>query len=86
MVSLNNRIYFREYTDGQSGINTNSSHSADCDRSRCSALASIRLNKVGSPTNTTTAGNTFKLDAISHVAGLEKSKSGAIGIASDDSC
>jgi hypothetical protein len=85
MMSLNNRIYFRECTDRPSGINTNSSHSADCDRSHRSALASIRLNQVGSPTNTTTAGNTFKLDATSHVAGLEKGKGGAIGIASDDS-
>ena len=86
MVSLNNRIYFREYTDGQSGINTNSSHSADCDRSHRSALASIRLNQVGSPTNTTTAGNTFKLNAISDVVDVEKSKGDTIGIASDDSC
>jgi len=86
MVSLNNRIYFREYTDSQSGINTNGSNSADCERSHRSALASIRLNQVGSPTNTTTAGNTFKLDAISHVAGLEKSKGRSIGIASDESC
>jgi hypothetical protein len=83
MVSLNNRIYFREYADSQSGINTNGSNSADCERSHRSALASIRLNQVGSPTNTTTAGNTFKVNAISHVVGQEKSKG---DVASDDSC
>jgi hypothetical protein len=81
MVSLNNRIYFREYTDRPSGIRTNSSNS---DRSHHrSAFASIRLDQVGSPTDT---ANTFKLNTISHVAGLEKSKGGAIGIASDESC
>jgi len=84
MVSLNNRIYFRDYTDRPSGIHTNSSHPAEGDRSHRSALASIRLNQVGSPTNTTTMGNTFKLNTISHM-GLEKSKGDAIGIASDES-
>jgi len=83
MVSLNNRIYFREYADRPSGINTDSSHS---DRTHRSAFASIRLNQVGSPTNTATAGNTFKLNTISHVVGQEKSKGDAIGMASDDSC
>ena len=57
-----------------------------------SALTSIRINQVGSPTNTTTVGNTFKLDTISHVVPVgfqvEKSKGEghAIDITPDGRC
>jgi hypothetical protein len=44
------------------------------------------LNQVGSPTNTAVAGNTFKLNTISHIVGLEKGKGDAIGTTSDECC
>ena len=57
-----------------------SNHSAEGNQSRRPAITSLRFNQVGPPTNTTAVGNTFKLNNISHIVGLEKSKGEGDGI------
>jgi hypothetical protein len=97
LVSLNNRIYFRDYAarHGTVEVHMGSNHleeGSQSHNSHRSALTSIRINQVGSPTNTTTVGNTFKLDTISHVVPVgfqvEKSKGEghAIDITPDGRC
>jgi len=86
-VSLNNRIYFRDHRDRTLEAQTDSNHPVEYNQSRRSAITSLRFDPVGSPTNTTAVGNTFKLKTISQV-GLEKNKGegGAIDITLDGRC
>ena len=51
-----------------------SSRHGDGDQSHRQAITSLRFNQVGSSTNTTAVDNTYKLNTISHIVGLEKSK------------
>ena len=65
-----------------------SNHPEERNQSRRSALTSLRFNQVGSRTSTTAVSNTFKLNTISHMVGLEESKGGggAIDITPDGRC
>jgi len=76
LLSLNNRIYFRDYAAHHGTysleVHVDSSHHMEGDRSRRSAISSLQAR---SPTDTTAvSNNTFKLDTISHIVDLEKSK------------
>ena len=52
-----------------------SSHHVEGDRSHRSAITSLGLDPAGSRTDTTAvSNNTFKLNTISHIVDLEKSK------------
>ena len=54
-----------------------SSHHVESDRSHRSAITSLGLDPAGSPTDATAVSdNIFKLNAISHIVDLEKSKGG----------
>ena len=57
-----------------------SNHPVEHNQSHRSAITSLRFNRVGSPTDTTAVGNTFKLNTISHMVGLEKSNGEGDGI------
>jgi len=90
LVSLNNRVYFRDYAarHGTLEVHVHSSHHTESEQSHRPAISSLPFNQVGSTTNTTAVGNTFKLNTISHIVGLEKSKGegDAIEIPLDGRC
>jgi hypothetical protein len=86
-VSLNNRIYFRDYRDRTLENDTDNNHRVGGAQSRRSAFNSLRFNRVVSPTNVTAVGDSFKLNAISHIVGLEKSEGDdTIDITPDGRC
>ena len=86
-MSLNNRIYFRDYRDRTLENETDNNHRVDGAQSRRSAINSLRFNRVVSPTNVTAVSDSFKLNAISHIVGLEKSEGDdTTGITPDGKC
>jgi len=84
MVSLNNRIYFRDQPPA--GLHVDTDHVVGSDPSRGSAIASFQLSPIRSHTHRTIPGDSYKLNTLSHTIDLEKgSKSDAGSISSDPS-
>jgi len=80
-VSLNNRIYFRDYAarHGTLEVHVDCSRHVEGDQPHRPTISSLRFNQIGSPTNTG-VGDTFKLNTISHIVSLEKSTGEGDGI------
>ena len=85
MVSLNNRIYFRDHRTP--GVHVDSDHIVESDQFRHSAIAPFPFSQAGPPAHSTTIGDSFKLNTISHTIDLEKKGKGdAVSISSDTRC
>ncbi len=87
LVSLNNRIYFRDHST--SGVHVDTDHYVDTgDQFHRSATTSLHFAQVGSPTHTTARGDNIKLNTVSHTIGFdfEKGKGDAVSICSDPKC
>ena len=86
-MSLNNRIYFRDYRDRILENPTDNNHRVEVTQSRRSTFNSLRFNQVVSPTNVTAVSDSFKLNTIPHIVGQEKSEGDeAIDIIPDGRC
>jgi hypothetical protein len=73
LVSLNNRIYFRDHPS--CGSHVDSGHVVESDQIRRSAVASLHFSTQGRPsTRTDTTDDGFKLHPISHTIDLERGK------------
>ncbi|KAF8470502.1 hypothetical protein DFH94DRAFT_213402 [Russula ochroleuca] len=79
LVSLNNRIYFREHA---SSVLHSSSHQVVSSQSRLEA-ASQHYHQVGPPARPTTIGNGFKVETMSHTIELERVKGDVVSISSE---
>jgi len=77
LVSLNNRIYFRDHPSP--GVHIMSDHGVGSDQSR------RHFNPVGSTTHVATQDDNYVLKTISHTIDLEKGKSDGVSISSDPS-
>jgi hypothetical protein len=79
MVSLNNRIYFRDHR------RTAEDDIVESGQIHHSAVASSsRFSQAGPPTHLTTIGDSFNLNTISHTIDLEKKGKGeAVSVSSD---
>ena len=85
MVSLNNRIYFRDHRTP--GAHVDSDHIVESDQFHHSTMASYRFSQVGHPAHSTAIGDSFKLNTISHAIDLErKGKGDGVSITSDPRC
>ena len=69
LVSLNNRIYFRDHPSP--GVHVDTSH---FDQGHRSAMTSLHFAQVGSHTHTTTLGDGYKVKTTSHTTDPEKGK------------
>ncbi len=79
MVSLNNRIYFREHASS-----VVSDHIVDSQHRLEVASRHFHPVQVGAPTSATTIGNGFKLDRMSsHTVELAKVKEDIISVNSE---
>src|SRR5260221_5498487 len=88
MVSLNNRIYFRDHrTAATAGVDVDSDHIVESDQFHHSTRALFRFSQAGSPAHSTAIGDSFKLDTISHtMIDLEKEGKGdahTVSVSSD---
>jgi hypothetical protein len=82
MVSLNNRIYFRDQPSP--GLHIDGSHGVESDPSRGTGIASFQLSPIRSHVHRTMPDDSYKLNTISHTIDLEKgSKGDAVSISSD---
>ncbi len=63
MVSLNNRIYFREH--GSSVVHSSANHNMESDHRLGETSHHLHQVPVGTPTRLTTIGNDFRLDRMS---------------------
>jgi len=87
MVSLNNRIYFRDHRTAGVHVDSDDHHIMESDQFHHSARASFRLSQAGSPAHSTSIGDSFKLNTISHTIDLEKKGKGdTVSVSSDRRC
>ncbi|KAH9048388.1 hypothetical protein EDB84DRAFT_1456734, partial [Lactarius hengduanensis] len=78
LVTLNNRIYFRDHRQPEHGDSARVTFSG---RVRATALTSLSF--VGAdPQSQASTGDSFKLDTISQTVGLEKQKGDAVSTSS----
>jgi len=85
MVSLNNRIYFRDHRTP--GVQVDNDHIVESDQFRLSAMAPYRFSQVGPSAHSTSIGDSFKLNTLSHTIDLEKKGKGdTVSISSDPRC
>jgi hypothetical protein len=78
LVSLNNRIYFRDHPSP--GVHIMSDDVVGSDQSR------RHFTTVGSTTHTAIQDDNYVLKTISHTIDLEKGKSDGVSISSDPRC
>jgi len=79
-VSLNNRIYFRDHSQGTAGIHIVREHVIESDPSH----RSLHFTSAGSTVHETTLGSdSYALKTISHTIDLSKEKGDAVSINSD---
>ena len=78
LVSLNNRIYFRDHPGWGNHINSIHILRFPTNRSCCSATTSRRFAQVGSPVHATTMGHSLQLNTIPHAIDLERAKGDAV--------
>ena len=84
MVSLNNRIYFRNH--GTAGVHVDSELAVESDQFHHSR-ASFRFSQDGPPAHSAAIGDSFKLNTISHMIDLEKKGKGdTVTVSSDPRC
>lgn len=82
MVSLNNRIYFRDHATA--GVHVESELAMESEQFRHSARASFRFSQDRSPAHSAAIGDSFKLNTISHMIDLEKKGKGdTVSVSSD---
>lgn len=82
LVSLNNRIYFREH--GSSVLYYSSgNHVVEPDEPSHLEAASVHFHQVRQPPRTTTISNSFKLDTMPHTVELGRGKGDVSSINSD---
>jgi hypothetical protein len=82
MVSLNNRIYFREHAS--SVVHSSSRHIVDTQHGREVASHHFHPVQVGTPTRATMIGNSFKLDRMSsNSVELARVKADAVSVISE---
>ncbi len=80
MVSLNNRIYFRENT--VSVVHSSNSHIVDTQHRL--EVRSHHFHQVGTPAHATTIGNGFKLGRLSsHTVELTRVKGDSVSVNSE---
>ncbi|KAI0280488.1 hypothetical protein BGY98DRAFT_963681 [Russula aff. rugulosa BPL654] len=80
MVSLNNRIYFREHA--LSVVHSSSNHIVDSQHGL--EVTSHHFHQVGAPPRATTIGNGFKLDTLSsHTVELARVKGDGVSVNSE---
>jgi hypothetical protein len=79
LVSLNNRIYFRDHP---ASAVVDSGLVVDSDQARRSAVASLHFSQGPPPLHTNTIDEGFKLHTISRTMDLEKGKGDAVSISS----
>jgi hypothetical protein len=84
LVSLNNRIYFRDHPT--QGDHVDSDNLGVPNLSRRSAATSLRFAQVGLPSHSTTMGDSLQLNTIPNMIDLEKAKDDAISIRSEPRC
>jgi hypothetical protein len=75
LVSLNNRIYFRDHPQGD---HVESNQIVVPGQSRRSAMTSLGFAQVGSPAHTTTMGDSLQLNTVPHAIDLEKAQDDAV--------
>jgi hypothetical protein len=79
-VSLNNRIYFRDYSQVTAGIHIVREHVIESDLSH----RSVHITSAGSTVHETTLGSdSYALKTISHAIDLSKEKGDTVSINSD---
>jgi hypothetical protein len=82
MVSLNNRIYFREHTS--SVVHSSNNHNVDSQHRLEVTSRHFHQVQVGTPTRATTIGNGFKLDRMSsHTVELARVKEDIVSFNSE---
>jgi hypothetical protein len=82
MVSLNNRIYFREHA--LSVVHSSDNHFVDSQHRLEVASRHFHQVQVGTPTRDTTIGNSFKLDRMtSHTVELARVKEDIVSVNSE---
>jgi hypothetical protein len=82
LVSLNNRIYFRDHPG--SGFLVDSDQLVEIDHSRRSAITSLHPTPVGSQARAATSGDGYKRNTISHTIDLEQGNEGDVVSFSSD--
>jgi len=78
LVSLNNRIYFRDHPCP--GLHVDGHRLVGFDNTRPSAIASLHFAQARQPANTTAGSDSFKLDEVSHKIDFEKGTNGVVSV------